>query len=400
MTRRRAMARTPARIPLFLLDGLGPDYLRAAEMPRLTALMRAGASTLQGSGVVPSLTNVNHVSLLTGTYPERHGLCANFYCDRGSGREVFMDEVTFVRSPLLFETVKALAWSTALVAGKAKLARLLGRGLDWSFDMDHVPADLAPVVGPPPEIFSMEINLWVLRLAREVARRYRPRLLYVATTDYPAHMWPPGAPAMQEHLAASDELIGRIVEEYDLDETVVALTADHGMNAKTRGVSPVRVLGQAGIEARGVPLIRDGLYAHHRDLGGALYLFLRDAGESARALEVLRAAGPGMDVVLPRAEAWRFRLPAERVGDLICFGRAEWALGVWAEGDPVRAERDLRSHGSLHEQAVPMRLAGAGVRPGAPIERGSTVDLAPTLCRLLGAAAGPFQGRVLEEALA
>lgn len=168
MTRRRAMARTPARIPLFLLDGFGPDYLRAAEMPRLTAWMRAGASTLQGSGVVPSLTNVNHVSLLTGTYPERHGLCANFYCDRGSGREVFMDEVTFVRSPLLFETVKALAWSTALVAGKAKLARPLGRGLDWSFDMDHVPADLAPVVGPPPEIFSMEINLWVLRLAREV----------------------------------------------------------------------------------------------------------------------------------------------------------------------------------------------------------------------------------------
>ncbi len=66
----------------------------------------------------------------------------------------------------------------------------------------------------------------------------------------------------------------------------------------------------------------------------------------------------------------------------------------------MREERDLRSHGSLHERAIPMVIAGAGVRPGARIERGTTVDLAPTLCRLLRLAGGPFQGRVLEEALA
>jgi phosphonoacetate hydrolase len=389
---------TPARILVVLLDGFGPEYFEAADMPHLAALMGAGASTLDGQGVLPSLTNVNHVSLLTGSYPERHGLCTNFYYDPATGREVYMDEVAFVRAPLLFETVKTLGWDTALVAGKEKLGRLLARGLDRCFHVAQVPPDLAGAVGPAPDIFSMEINLWLLRLALEVARRFRPRLLYVATTDYPAHRWPPGAPTMREHLHALDELLGRLLEGYGLDDSAVVLTADHGMNAKMRAASPVRVLERAGIAARGVPLIRDGLYAHHRDLGGALYLYLKDPWESGPALEALRAA-PGVDVIVPRSEAPRFRLPPDLVGDLICFGRADWVLGVWDKGEPVRAEQDLRSHGSLHEQAIPMVMAGAGVRPGAHLEQGSTVDLAPTLCRLLGVKGGPFQGRVLEEAL-
>ncbi len=388
----------PDRTLIVLLDGFGPDYFEAAEMPCLAALMRAGASTLSGQAVLPSLTNVNHISLLTGTYPERHGLCANFYHDPATGREVYMDEVAFVRAPLLFEAAKALGWSTALVAGKEKLGRLLARGLDQCFHVAHLPGDLAAAVGTPPDIFSRQINLWLLRLAREVVRRFRPQLLYVATTDYPGHRWPPGAPAMREHLRGLDELLGQLLEEYDLGDSVVALTADHGMNAKVRAASPVRALQEAGIAARGVPLIRDGLYAHHRDLGGALYLYLRAPQETGRALEVLRAA-PGVEVVIPRGEAGRFRLPPDRVGDLICFGRADWALGVWDEGDPVREEPDLRSHGSLHEQTIPILLAGAGVRPRSEIAGATTVDLAPTLCRLLGVTAGPFQGRVLEEVL-
>jgi len=391
--------RSPARVLVFLLDGFGPEYLHAADMPNTGGLIRAGAFTSQGQAVLPSLTNVNHVSLLTGTYPERHGLCANFYYDQASGREVFMDRVAFVRAPLLFEVAKTRGWTTALVAGKEKLARLLARGLDRCFDMSHVPPDLLPIVGAPPDIFSMEINLWVLRLAREVARRYRPDLLYVATTDYPGHRWPPGAPAMQEYLRTLDELIGQIVAGYDLAESVVVLTADHGMNAKVSAMSPVQVLRQAGIASRGVPLIRDGLYAHHRDLGGALYLYLEDAGAARRAVEVLQAEAPGVEVVAPRGEAERFRLPPDRVGDLICFGRADWALGVWDDGDPTHYEQDLRSHGSSHECAVPIVVAGAGIRRGARLDGASTVDLAPTLCSLLQVNGGQFQGRVLEEAL-
>ncbi|MFQ5521480.1 MAG: alkaline phosphatase family protein, partial [Candidatus Methylomirabilia bacterium] len=240
--------------------------------------------------------------------------------------------------------------------------------------------------------------LWVLEMAREVAARYAPDLLYVATTDYPQHKLAPDHPEMHRYLRAADELIGQIVERYDLDRAVVVLTADHGMNAKTRSASPVQWLAEAGIQARGVPLIRDGLFAHHRDLGGSLYLYFEEPEQEERAREVL-ARAPGVDRVVPRSGAAEFHLPPERVGELICFGQREWALGVWSDGEPVRSEEGLRSHGSLHEQAIPIVLAGTGVRPGSEIANGHIVDLTPTLSHLLGLDAGGLQGRVLHEAL-
>jgi len=393
------MPRPPRRALVFLIDGFDPDYLRATRLPHLARLARAGSSTLDGRGVLPSLTNVNHVSLLTGTYPERHGLSANFYCDRVTGREVFMDEVAFVREPLLFERAGALGWTTALVTAKEKLTRLLRRGVDLSLHTASVPPELGQALGPPPDIFSMECNLWVLQAAREVAARYAPGLLYVATTDYPEHKLPPDSPEMQQHLLLTDELIGRILDLYDPDRDLVVLTADHGMNAKTRSVSPVRLLAEAGISARGVPLIRDGLYAHHRDLGGALYLSVDDPATARRAAAVLAGAS-GVDLLVPRPEVGRYHLPSDRVGDLVCFGSREWALGVWDDGAATREEQGLRSHGSLHEQTIPLILAGPGIMAGGRIEGGSIVDLAPTLCHLLGLPGGEFQGRVLEEALA
>lgn len=388
----------PKKALVFLVDGFDPVYLQPTRMPRLAALMREGASTLDGRGVLPSLTNVNHISLLTGTFPERHGLSANSYFDRETWSEVFMDQVSFVREPLLFERLKAAGWSTGLVTAKEKLTRLLRRGLDHCVDMKTHPEAFRAAVGLPPDIFSLEINLWVLRMAREVARRLAPDLLYVATTDYPQHKLGPDEPAMQAYLAESDDALGGILDAYDLGETLVVFTADHGMNAKPRSLSPVRLLAEAGIRAHGVPLIRDGLFAHHRDLGGALYLYFQDPAAVPEARAAL-AGAQGIDEVVTRDEAGRDRLPPERVGDLLCWGARDVALGTWDDGPPRREETGLRSHGSRHEQRIPMIVAGCGIRAGAAIQNGRTVDLMPTLCHLTGVEAGPVQGRILEEAL-
>ena len=390
---------TPKRVLMFLLDGFDPGYVQPVRMPRLAALMKAGASTLDGRGVLPSLTNVNHISLLTGTYPKRHGLSTNFYYDRATRTDVFMEQVSFVQEPLVFERFKAAGWSTALVTAKEKLTKLLRRGLDVCIDMKTHPEAHRAAAGAPPEIFSLDINLWVFRMAREVALRERPDFLYVATTDYPQHMLAPDEPAMQQYLEASDEALGRLLEVYDPAETLVVLTADHGMNAKLRSVSPVEVLAQAGIATHGVPLIRDGLYAHHRDLGGSLYLYFDDPGKAREARAVLQRV-PGIDEVVPNAEAHRDHLPAERVGDLICWAARDVALGIWTDGPANRSETGLRSHGSKHEQRIPMLVTGPGVRAGAEIRDGRTIDLMPTLCRLTGMEAGPVDGRVLEDVLA
>jgi phosphonoacetate hydrolase len=266
--------------------------------------------------------------------------------------------------------------------------------------MKSHPEPFRAATGSPPDIFSLEINLWVLRMAREVAVHLRPRFLYVATTDYPQHKLAPTEPAMQAYLAESDAALGALFDAYDLDETVVMFTADHGMNAKPRSLSPIRLLAEAGIKAHGVPLIRDGLYAHHRDLGGSLYLYFKDPGAIPDARAAL-AGAPGLDEVVGRDEAGRDRLPPDRVGDLICWGGRDTALGIWDDGPSARDETGLRSHGSKHEQRIPMIVAGCGVRAGAAIREGRTVDLAPTLCRMAGIDPGAtVQGRVLDEAFA
>jgi hypothetical protein len=165
----------------------------------------------------------------------------------------------------------------------------------------------------------------------------------------------------------------------------------------------VRILAEAGFRAHGVPLIKDGLYAHHRDLGGALYLYLEDHAGDAGAMSEARAVlarTPGIDEVTTQAEAGRDRLPPDRVGDLICWAAKDVALGIWDEGPSTREEAGLRSHGSKHEQKIPMLVTGPGVRAGTEIREGRTVDLLPTVCRLVGLEAGAVQGRVLEEALA
>ena len=87
------------------------------------------------------------------------------------------------------------------------------------------------------------------------------------------------------------------------------------------------------------------------------------------------------------------------MGDLICWAARDVALGVWTDGPASRSETGLRSHGSKHEQRIPMLVAGPGVRPGAEIREGRTIDLMPTLCRLTGVDAGRVDGRVLEDVL-
>ena len=74
-----------------------------------------------------------------GTFPERHGLSTNLYYDRATRAEVFMEQVSFVREPLLFERFKAAGWSTALVTAKEKLTKLLRRGIDVCVDMKTHP---------------------------------------------------------------------------------------------------------------------------------------------------------------------------------------------------------------------------------------------------------------------
>src|SRR5690242_12304996 len=63
-----------AHVVLISVDGLRHDYLDTRELPNLRRLMQRGARATAMIPVFPSLTFPNHYSLVTGMYPEHHGI--------------------------------------------------------------------------------------------------------------------------------------------------------------------------------------------------------------------------------------------------------------------------------------------------------------------------------------
>ena len=150
------------------------------------------------------------------------------------------------------------------------------------------------------------------------------------------------------HLALLDRAIGQLVES--LPDVQILITADHGMSAKSRMIHLPAVLSEHGIDARAVPIIKDRYTVHHSNLGGCIYLYLEEESRD-QALSVLRDTD-GVDLALPREEAaQRFRLMSGRIGDVMVLGAADVVFGDPAE---VTMPANLRSHGSLHEEQVPI----------------------------------------------
>src|SRR3954465_9191538 len=72
-----AQGRQDRRLLIIVVDGLRPDYVTAEAMPRLVRLGQRGIVFSAHHSVVPTVTRVNGSSLVTGAYPETHGLLGN-----------------------------------------------------------------------------------------------------------------------------------------------------------------------------------------------------------------------------------------------------------------------------------------------------------------------------------
>ncbi|MGE0540682.1 MAG: alkaline phosphatase family protein, partial [Dehalococcoidia bacterium] len=300
-----------------------------------------------GRGMMPTVTNVNNASLLTGLPPADHGISGNYFLD-DAGQGTYMESPGLLRAPLIFSRIQENGGRTVMISSKRKLVDLFGGAAGLAFSVEQPVAWAVAALGGPPPIYSIEANLWLLRAARLVLERERPDLLYVTSTDYYGHMLPPEAPACRAFFAEADRLIGDIVDT-GLPLSI-GLTADHGMNRKTRAIDPARVLHDAGIEAVAVPALKDKYTKHHNNLSGVAYVYL-NAFECGRAAAAL-ASLVGVERVLTREEAvTAFHLPADRIGDLMLLGDIDTVFG---EVDEPEVAVDLRSHGSLHEIEVPL----------------------------------------------
>ena len=370
--RRYAAPRQPTVV--VCVDGCEPDYIAQAvaggHMPWMKRVLAEGTA-LVGDCVVPSFTNPNNLSIVTGAPPSVHGICGNFLFDVETGAEVMMNDPKWLRAPSVLARLADAGASVAVVTAKDKLRRLLGHGMKGicfsSEKADQVSLaengidDVLRLVDlPVPGVYSAELSEYVFAAGVRLLETRRPDLMYLSTTDYVQHKHAPGDADANRFYAMLDRYMARL----DALGAVVALTADHGMNAKTKLDASPNVIflqdlldGWLGPERTRVILpITDPYVVHHGALGSFATVYLpADAVETVA--ERLRAQ-LGIEVVLTRATAAeRFELPADRIGDLVVVSERSVVLGTSrTRHDLSQLELPLRSHGGISEQRVPIIL--------------------------------------------
>lgn len=337
---------------IFCIDGCGVDYLQLSPVPFLSRLAREGVFQ-EVSSMIPSVTNVNAVSLMTGQYPDQHGITTNFYFDRKTGEEIFMESPNFIKTTSLFEHSRKLGLKTALVTSKEKLRNLLCRGATISFSAEVPLPTLVADVGAPPPIYSVDVNIWMIRALRRLISQEDPSLIFAMTTDYAMHTFSPETQESKSHMAKLDQELTQI---YDLlnqmgKDMLLCIVADHGMSEKTRALNLELILKQHGIASKLNTIIADRYVVHHRNLGGAAYLYLDDPKDKEKCIDVLQDID-GIEYIMDRDQACHlYHLDSERIGDIFVLGDKTTVFGLL---DQSIAEVSIRSHGSLHEAKVPL----------------------------------------------
>ena len=361
------------------IDGSEPAYMEQAmaggHMPFLTAALAKGGSDLRADCVVPSFTNPNNLSIVTGVPPRVHGISGNFFLNPETGEEVMMNDPKFLRAPTIFKAFHDAGAKVAIVTAKDKLRRLLGNGLDFSsgravcFSSEKADQTTMAENGidnaqafvdrPIPDVYSAELSEFIFDAGVKLMETRRPDLMYLSTTDYIQHKHAPGTPVANAFYAMIDGYLARL----DALGAVLALTADHGMNAKhdASGQPDVIYLQEeldvllgAG-RARVILPITDPYVVHHGALGSFATVYLPADADRAAVIAML-AARPGILYVLDRAEGCNeFELPEDRLGDLIVVSDKTRVLGTSRDRhDLSQLTEPLRSHGGVTEQCVPL----------------------------------------------
>lgn len=353
------------------IDGCEPAYLDDAMarglMPRLTVLLAGDGVYHLGRSQMPSFTNPNNLSIVTGAPLSVHGIAGNHYLDP-SGEEVQLSDPKFLRAPTIYAEMHRAGVRVLCVTAKDKLRKLLATGdvPTTSAEKAHehpIPAygveDVVALVGRKnPGPYEWDMSHYAMEIGLAVSRKVgNLDLLYVSLTDFVQHKEGPGGPMADRFYRRFDQLLG---EYLDLGY-VVGMVADHGMHSKHHDDGSPRVhyledvLDGLGVRDYHVVLpITDPYVVHHGALGSFAWVHVKpeDRERTRQALTALE----GVEEVFTREEAAViYQHPLDRIGDFSVASDARTALGKSAAKHDLSAiASGLRSHGGRHEQIVPV----------------------------------------------
>jgi phosphonoacetate hydrolase len=362
-------------VVVICVDGCEPAYLteamRGGHMPWLSQMLPHGTDVV-GECVVPSFTNPNNLSIVTGAPPSVHGICGNYLYDRESGQEVMMNDPKFLRAETILAAFSKAGAKVVVATAKDKLRTLLGKGMtgicfsaekaNETTEAEHGIDNALGYVGRPlPSVYSADLSEFVFAAGVKLLKDGRPDIMYLSTTDYVQHKAAPGSKDANSFYRMMDGYLAQL----DALGATIVLTADHGMNDKHKADGTPNVIYLQDVldswigpgKARVILPITDPYVVHHGALGSFATVYLPQDLEQAGLIRRI-AALPGIELAVDRATGCKkFELPEDRLGDVIVVSERNTVIGsAKKKHDLSGLTVPLRSHGGMTEQKVPVIL--------------------------------------------
>lgn len=373
----RTYARPKRPTVIVVVDGFDPAYLEHGltngTLPAMASFVKDGFAGIADCSI-PSTTNTNNTSIVTGVPPSVHGINGNYYLDADTGKEIMITDASLLRCGTILGGLSKAGVSTAVITAKDKLLKILAygmAGIKFSSEYAH-KANLAEngignvegLVGrAQPDQYSADLSLFVMDAGLKILSHFRPDVMYLSTSDYVQHKHAPGEPEADAFHQTIDTIIGRMVAL----GAEVAVTADHGMNDKSAADGSANVIYlEDALNARFGPAavrvicpIADPFVRHHGALGSFVRVYCRRPADLKAMIDFTRRF-TGVELVLDRAQVCaQYDLPIDRESDFAVFADRHTVIGGRREEHDLSqlAGHRLRSHGGLAEQKVPFLLS-------------------------------------------
>ena len=405
------------------------------QLPVFSSLWEKCARVERVRSVYPTLTYPCHATMMTGVYPDRHGVISNEQELPGQLKPKWIHFRESVKAPTFFDKAKEAGMVTGSVfwpvtgndpsidylvdaywpqrPGQTIAEALLESGTSPELMEDIVQHTLPLVEGKPRQ--HPQNDDFIFATACAILRKYKPQLLAIhpAHIDHYRHKSGVFTPLVTHGLHETDHWMGMLLkaaEDADvLEETDFFITSDHGHMDIRRAVAINALFAEEGL----ITLDGEGSFADWRawvKSGGlSALVYVKDPADEKRVYDILcrlRDEGVyGVSEVLTREEARRHHLDGKFSFVLETDGMTTFSSEYHRPLVRPLTNADYRlgraTHGYMpHKGPQPTLIAfGPHIRPGAVLPHANLVDQAPTIAHVLGLDMGDVDGRVMHEIL-
>ena len=386
------VATSHARQPLLLIsiDAFRADYIRRGITPTLSALAADGVRAEALQSAVPTLTFPNHYTLVTGLYPDHHGIVNNTMYDSILGhfslgnRKAVDDGRWWDEGEPIWATADQQGLKTATMFWPGSGAEIHG----------HRPDHWLPFNGKLSPDQRVDQALQWLDLP--VAQRPGFVTLYFDDVDHAGHDYGPETPEVNAALRKVDTAIGRLVAGLKARGLYarmnIIVVSDHGMAATPRGQA---VLMDKHIDLDDVRVVSMGILAG----------FIPKPGHRAEVATKLLQPHAHMRCWSKADIPTRLHYGSNpRIPPLVCLANVGWQISSSDYVAKRKKPMSLGEHG--YDNASPLMRAlfiahSPAFRDGLVVPKFPNVDVYPLMTHLLGIrpAANDGDYRAVEDML-